>query len=235
MPNHGPLPDWMIAARRELLEGDPQRLVIEPFQNRQVEKGVISSGLGSYGYDSRCGYKFKVFTNVWGKTVDPKAFDQKAFVDIDLTPPVEGRHEWDEGTPVSKCLRCGFQSPITEWKKDRLKCHVADHIVIPPNSFALAETLEYFEIPRDVTCICLGKSTYSRCGIAVNVTPLEADWSGKVTIEISNTTPLPAKIYAGEGIMQIIFLAGAGVCQISYKDKKGKYDRQLGLTLPFVK
>jgi dCTP deaminase len=110
----------------------------------------------------------------------------------------------------------------------------ADSCLIPPNSFALAETVEYLEIPRDIIGICLGKSTYARCGIIVNVTPLEPEWRGKVTIEISNTTPLPAKIYSGEGIAQILFLKAADVCKVSYGDKKGKYQDQKGLTLPFV-
>jgi len=109
-----------------------------------------------------------------------------------------------------------------------------DFCLIPPNSFALAETVEVLEIPRDVIAICVGKSTYARCGIIVNVTPLEPEWRGKITIEISNTTPLPAKIYAGEGIAQILFLKAEAVCQVSYADKKGKYQDQKGLTLPFV-
>ncbi len=110
----------------------------------------------------------------------------------------------------------------------------ADTCIIPPNSFVLAETVEYFEIPRDVLAICCGKSTYARCGIIVNVTPLEPEWRGRITIEISNTTPLPAKIYANEGIAQIIFLRADQVCRVSYADKKGKYQDQPGLTLPFV-
>jgi dCTP deaminase len=109
-----------------------------------------------------------------------------------------------------------------------------DYCLIPPNSFALAETVEYLEIPRDVIAICLGKSTYARCGIIVNVTPLEPEWRGKITLEISNTTPLPAKIYSNEGIAQILFLRTEEVCQTSYADKKGKYQDQKGLTLPFV-
>jgi len=109
-----------------------------------------------------------------------------------------------------------------------------DCCLIPPNSFALAETVETFEIPRDVLAICLGKSTYARCGIIVNVTPLEPEWRGRITIEISNTTPLPAKIYAGEGIAQILFVRGDAICRVSYADKKGKYQDQKGLTLPFV-
>jgi len=109
-----------------------------------------------------------------------------------------------------------------------------DYCLIPPNSFALAESLEYFEIPRDVLAICVGKSTYARCGIIVNITPLEPEWRGKITLEISNTTPLPAKIYANEGIAQIIFLRAEQVCRVSYADKRGKYQDQKGLTLPFV-
>ena len=109
-----------------------------------------------------------------------------------------------------------------------------DYCIIPPNSFTLAETVEYIEVPRSVLCICVGKSTYARCGIIVNVTPLEPEWRGKITIEISNTTPLPAKIYAGEGIAQILFFRADEVCKTSYADKKGKYQDQKGLTLPFV-
>jgi dCTP deaminase len=109
-----------------------------------------------------------------------------------------------------------------------------DFCLIPPNSFALAETVEYLEVPRDILCVCLGKSTYARCGIIVNVTPLEPEWRGRITIEISNTTPLPAKIYAGEGIAQILFFRSDELCKTSYADKKGKYQNQPGLTLPFV-
>ncbi len=107
-----------------------------------------------------------------------------------------------------------------------------DVCIIPPNSFALARTVEYFRIPRDVLVICLGKSTYARCGIIVNVTPLEPEWEGHVTLEFSNTTPLPAKIYANEGACQFIFLKGDPVCDVSYKDRAGKYQKQQGVTLP---
>ncbi len=105
---------------------------------------------------------------------------------------------------------------------------------IPPNSFALARTMEYFRIPRDVLVICVGKSTYARCGIIVNVTPLEPEWEGHVTLEFSNTTPLPARIYAGEGVAQFIFLKGDTVCDISYADRAGKYLGQTGVTLPRI-
>jgi len=109
-----------------------------------------------------------------------------------------------------------------------------DVCVIPPNSFVLASSVEYFKIPRDVIVICLGKSTYARCGIVVNVTPLEPEWEGHVTIEISNTTPLPARIYANEGIAQLIFLGAEEVCTRSYADKTGKYQAQKGITLPKI-
>jgi dCTP deaminase len=108
----------------------------------------------------------------------------------------------------------------------------ADVCIIPPNSFALARTVEYFRIPRSVLTICLGKSTYSRCGIIVNVTPLEPEWEGHVTLEFSNTTPLPAKIYANEGVAQMLFLESDEVCETSYKDRGGKYQGQRGVTLP---
>ncbi len=106
--------------------------------------------------------------------------------------------------------------------------------IIPPNSFVLGYSVEYFRIPRDVIVICLGKSTYARCGLVVNVTPLEPEWEGHVTIEISNTTPLPARIYANEGIAQLIFLKGIEPCEKSYADKTGKYQSQRGITLPRV-
>ena len=107
-----------------------------------------------------------------------------------------------------------------------------DHIVIPPNSFALAETVEEIDVPRDVLAICVGKSTYARCGIIVNVTPLEPEWEGHVTLEFSNTTPLPAKIYANEGVAQMLFLESDEECETSYKDRGGKYQGQTGVTLP---
>lgn len=107
-----------------------------------------------------------------------------------------------------------------------------DICIIPPNSFALAVTVEYFRIPRNVLTLCIGKSTYARCGIIVNVTPFEPEWEGYVTIEISNTTPLPAKIYANEGIAQVLFLEASEVCEVSYADRGGKYMRQQGITIP---
>ncbi len=109
-----------------------------------------------------------------------------------------------------------------------------DSCIIPPNSFALARTVEYFRIPRSVLTICLGKSTYARCGIIVNVTPLEPEWEGHVTLEFSNTTPLPARIYANEGVAQMLFLESDEVCETSYKDRGGKYQGQVGVTLPKI-
>jgi dCTP deaminase len=111
---------------------------------------------------------------------------------------------------------------------------VGDQCIIPPNSFALARTVEYFRIPRDTLVVCLGKSTYARCGIIVNVTPLEPEWEGHVTLEFSNTTPLPARIYANEGVAQMLFFQAApdDVCETSYRDRGGKYQGQTGVTLP---
>ncbi len=118
---------------------------------------------------------------------------------------------------------------------DRNVVDVVDDVcIVPPNSFALARTVEYFRIPRNVLAICLGKSTYARCGIIVNVTPFEPEFEGHITIEISNTTPLPAKIYANEGIAQVLFFEGDEPCEVSYKDKSGKYQAQTGITLPRI-
>jgi dCTP deaminase len=133
------------------------------------------------------------FTNINSTIVDPKAFDEKNFVD--------------------------FRGAVC---------------IIPPNSFALARTVELFRIPRNVLTICLGKSTYARCGIIVNVTPLEPEWEGHVTLEFSNTTPLPARIYANEGVAQVIFLESDEVCETSYRDRGGKYQGQKGVTLPRI-
>ncbi len=109
-----------------------------------------------------------------------------------------------------------------------------DICIIPPNSFALARTVEYFRIPRSILTLCVGKSTYARCGIIVNVTPFEPEWEGYVTLEISNTTPLPAKIYSNEGIAQVVFFEGDEVCEVSYADKKGKYQKQENIALPKI-
>ncbi|MEO0482333.1 MAG: dCTP deaminase [Planctomycetota bacterium] len=175
---------------------------IEPFADNEKRPGRISYGVSSYGYDIRVGSRFKIFTptpRTGGVTVvDPKAFSDDLFVEID-TDDID-----------------------------------SDSVIIPPNSFALCETVETIEVPRDVLVVCLGKSTYARCGIIVNVTPLEPEWRGKVTLEISNTTPLPARIYANEGIAQLLFFRGERVCGVSYADKAGKYQDQVGLTLPKV-
>lgn len=174
-----------------------QHQMIEPFASQQVryhgDHKVISYGTSSYGYDVRCADEFKVFTNIYSAVVDPKAFDERSFVDI--------------------------KAPVC---------------IIPPNSFALARTVEYIKIPRNIMTICLGKSTYARCGIIVNVTPLEPEWEGHVTLEFSNTTTLPARIYANEGVAQIIFLEADEECETSYKDRQGKYQGQTGVTLPEV-
>ncbi|MDE0094738.1 MAG: dCTP deaminase [Gammaproteobacteria bacterium] len=169
--------------------------MIEPFEPNQVRsvdnRRVVSWGTSSYGYDVRCAPEFKVFTNIFSATVDPKAFDERSFVHAE-----------------------------------------GDVCVIPPNSFVLARTVEFFRIPRDVLTICVGKSTYARCGIIVNVTPLEPEWEGHVTLEFSNTTNLPAKIYANEGVAQMLFFQADEPCEVSYKDKGGKYQGQTGVTPP---
>jgi dCTP deaminase len=122
-----------------------------------------------------------------------------------------------------------------DFREDSFVTKRTDVAIIPPNSFALARSVEYFKIPRDILTICVGKSTYARCGIIVNVTPFEPEWEGFVTLEISNTTPLPAKIYANEGLCQILFFQSDDVCEISYKDRKGKYQNQQGIVLPKLK
>lgn len=171
--------------------------MIHPFVDRLVreegDKKVISYGLTSYGYDVRLARDFKIFTNVNCAVVDPKALDEKTYVDF-----------------------------------------TGDVCIIPPNSYVLGHTVETFNIPDDVTSICVGKSTYARAGVAVNVTPIEAGFRGQVVIEIANLTNIPVKVYAGEGIAQFLFLRGNERCLTSYGDRAGKYQGQSGITLPKV-
>lgn len=185
---------------------------IEPFADAIKRPGTISYGVSSYGYDVRVGSRFRIFTPtpIGGgiAVVDPKRFDERFMVEVDTAAPA---------------LAAKFEAAGEQ-----------PHVIIPPNSFALCETVEFFDIPRDILVLCVGKSTYARCGLIVNVTPLEPEWRGKVTLEISNTTPLPARVYAGEGIAQFVFLKGDRVCAQSYADKAGKYQDQAGLTLPRV-
>src|SRR5215470_10298905 len=173
----------MIKSDRWIRRMALEHRMIEPFEPGQIRAvnghKIVSYGTSSYGYDIRCSDDFKIFTNINSTIVDPKAFDEKSFVDFK-----------------------------------------GDICIIPPNSFALARTVEYFRIPRNVLTICLGKSTYARCGIIVNVTPFEPEWEGYVTLEISNTTPLPAKIYANEGLCQVLFFESDEVCEVSYKTRR---------------
>ena len=153
---------------------------------------------------------------------------------------VDGRRVVSYGTSSYRCapefkIFTNINSTIVDPKQFDEKNFVdfvGDVCIIPPNSFALARTVEYFRIPRNVLTICLGKSTYARCGIIVNVTPFEPEWEGYVTLEFSNTTPLPAKIYAGEGCAQVLFFESDEVCEVSYRDRGGKYQGQRGVTLP---
>lgn len=183
---HGILTDDEIRAAR----------IVEPFAEGAKRPGVVSYGLSSMGYDMRIGYKFRVFTPALCAVVDPKAIDERAFVEVE---------------------------------KQR-----GDFILVPPNGYILAESLETFAMPDDVIGVCLGKSTYARCGIIVNVTPLEAGWVGKLTIELSNSCQLPVRVYCGEGIAQILFLRSERRPRVTYADKGGKYQSQAGLTFAKV-
>jgi dCTP deaminase len=191
LPPPHPSLEMTIMSDRWITRMAQEHRMIEPFEGRQVRKGVISYGVSSYGYDMRVAREFRIFTNVLNSIVDPKAFDPKSFVEFD-----------------------------------------GDVCIVPPNSFALGRSVEYFRIPRNILTVTVGKSTYARCGIITNVTPFEPEWEGFVTLEISNTTPLPAKIYANEGIAQVLFFRGEEEPEVSYKDKGGKYQSQVGVTLP---
>jgi dCTP deaminase len=174
-----------------------EQRMIEPFVDRQVRQregqSLVSYGLSSFGYDIRVSRHFRIFTNVYGSVVDPKAFDVRGLVEVE-----------------------------------------SDVCLIPPNSFALALSVETFRIPKNVLTLCVGKSTYARCGIIVNVTPFEPGWEGRAVLEISNTTPLPAKVYADEGLAQVLFFESEIPCETSYAERKGKYQHQDDITLPCV-
>jgi dCTP deaminase len=167
--------------------------MIDPFIDTQVQEGVISYGVSSYGYDIRVSDEFKIFTNIHSRVVDPKEFDPKAYVD-----------------------------------------YRGEVCIIPPNSFVLARSIEMMRMPPNVTGVVLCKSTYIRAGILIPTTVLEAGWEGIITLEITNVTPLPAKVYANEGIAQILFFEGDELCDASYADRKGKYQHQRGVVLPRV-
>ena len=249
----GVLPDFLIETQ----------VKIEPFDDGASKPGRISSGLTSYGYDARLGYKFRVMTphRCTAAIIDPKQDDPTAWTEIDLTPRPSAKCEWCEGAgvirgsmgpfPCAKCYGAGVTAPLNP---------PSDFLPIPPGGFVLGETLETFTVPRDVLCLVTGKSTYARVGIQIYVTPGEPEWTGRWTVEINNTAPLPVKVYPGEGIMQCVFLrsdaqtqgmiralqtfapgfdeglvndmdkAALASCRRSYADKKGKYQSQGGLT-----
>jgi dCTP deaminase len=167
--------------------------MIEPFNNEQVRKGVISFGVSSYGYDLRISDEFKLPRPAENKVIDPKNFEPDNFID--------------------------FKGDVCQ---------------VPANSYVICRSLEYFRIPREVLVLCFGKSTYARSGVIVNITPLEPEWEGYITISVSNTSPFPVRLYANEGLAQIVFLEASEVCETSYADKKGKYQAQKGIVLPKI-
>ncbi len=170
-----------------------EKKIIEPFEESQVRKGVVSFGLSSYGYDIRIDNEFKIPELSGSSVIDPKDFNLSSFRSIE-----------------------------------------ADHCIIPAHSYVLGKSFEYFRVPRNTLVLCFGKSTYARCGIVVNVTPLEPEWEGFITMAICNTSGRPVKIYSREGIAQVIFIESSSACLTSYADKKGKYQDQKELTVSKV-
>lgn len=179
-----------IKSDRWIKETAYKEKIIEPFEESQVRKGVISYGLSSYGYDIRIDKEFKIPEETNTSVIDPKNFDLSSFKSIK-----------------------------------------ANHCIIPAHSYVLGKSVEYFRLPRNILTLCFGKSTYARCGIVVNVTPLEPEWEGHITMAICNTSGRPVKIYSREGIAQIVFFESDDVCLTSYGDKKGKYQAQKELTV----
>lgn len=213
----GVLPDWAI-------ERDVK---ITPFEkyNPDRQKGMVSYGLASYGYDARIGYKFKVFKPTHCPVVDPLNFPLDAFDEIDRTPKP---HEWGPWVdtpagPIKTCENCGKWSHIPH-EKDQCM-FPPNFVLVPPHGFLLGETIETFTIPRDCLCVVIGKSTYARCGLVVNVTPGEPEWTGRWTVELSNTTHLPIKVYCGQGIMQCFFLRSDGWREWAWRRLVRLWDR----------
>ncbi len=181
--------------------------MITPFADRMLVKTGISFGLGSYGYDMRLSDEFRVFKPPVFKTGPGNTTD--------------GEKEKEKNEKILDPKNCGPEC---------FEALNGPSCIIPAGSFVLGRSLEYFKLPRDIIVLSTGKSTYARCGVVVNVTPLEPEWEGYVTISISNTGPLPVKLYAGEGISQLVFLGAQEPCQVSYADKAGKYQAQKGIT-----
>ncbi|MEE9165826.1 MAG: dCTP deaminase [Nitrospinota bacterium] len=179
-----------IKSDRWIKEMANKKKIIDPFEENQVRKGIISFGLSSYGYDIRIGDEFKIPDTTDSSLIDPKNFDASSFNSIK-----------------------------------------ADHCIIPAHSYVLGKSVEYFRLPRNILTLCFGKSTYARCGVIVNITPLEPEWEGYITMAICNTSGRPVKLYSREGIAQIIFLESDDICLTSYADKKGKYQAQKKLTV----
>ncbi|AKL98032.1 dCTP deaminase [Endomicrobium proavitum] len=211
----------MVKSDKWIIKNAQENKIIEPFEAGQVKKvdgrGVISYGTSSYGYDMRLSDEFMVIKS----EVEQKQYNAM------IEQPV-----------VSHCSTSQLPNfPTSGFILDPKNSNdlfepvkVKDYIVIPPNSIVLGKTIEYFRIPRDVVTIAFGKSTYARCGIFVNVTPFEPEWEGYVTLSIANTINLPVKVYANEGIAQVLFLGADEVCEISYADRKGKYQAQKTIT-----
>ena len=231
--------------------------IVEPCEPCEKRPGKISYGLTSYGYDARLGWKFQVFKPYPCSVIDPKAFDARMLEPVDLTPQscwecYGTRRVYVSSIMTAVCEVCGGRGT-----------RFPAALTIPPHSFVLAQTVEVFKIPRDTLAVVLGKSTYARCGLVVNCTPLEPEWRGTVTLELSNTTPLPLKVYPGEGVCQVVFLRSdehrvedrkdfdhlakrgdsydlvggceaARSCEVSYADKGGRYQNQAGVTPPTV-
>ncbi len=188
-----------VKSDKWIIEQSETAEIIKPFEPSQVkkitlpnglEKGVISYGTSSYGYDMRIGHTFQILKNDSSAVVDPKNIDPKLYETV----------------------------------------RVEDFLLLPPHTLALGQTIEYFKIPRDILTIAYGKSTYARVGVLINITPFEPEWEGFATLAISNTSNAPVRIYAGEGIGQLIFLEAAEICAVSYADRKGKYQAQQSIT-----
>jgi len=236
--NAGLLPDWMIE----------KHIPIKPFLPEQIKtdrhnRPIISYGLGPYGYDISLGYKFKIFTASRCAVVDPLNIDPKAFWDEEVDRPDNSDHIWASG-PGEKlltCSRCGQQVSHPNFAAKicpgdgRRHCDMP-FIMVPPNSMVLGEAIEWIEMPRDCMGLCIGKSTYARCGITNPITPIEPGWKGRLTLEIANQNPLPAKVYPGQGIAQILFFRALAECKTAYNERPGggKYQGAPGLQLPRV-
>jgi dCTP deaminase len=210
-----------VLSDREIIERGIVTDAVQFQVARVNDRRVISFGVSSYGYDIRVAEQVQlVHKHVFGACLHERVSEGRSQYECIDSDVIDPKHALT------------MENAVSDLVVERDEDTGAKYVILPPHSFALAHSVEHLAIPRDVVTLCVGKSTYARCGLIVNVTPLEPEWRGQITLEISNTTPRPVRLYVEEGIAQLIFLAADSVCITSYADKNGKYQDQRGIVMP---